>query len=287
MAGGGGADRARQACRRETVDRRAGRELARIAADHLPIGRRRRLVIGFRGEHLRAAGGQPRFRLRHVGARHLADIEAVAGLPQLLLQHLDVAPLQVEDRAVAQQIHVGGRRVEQHGLLGRRARSRARPAPALSAWRVLLAVWKPLNSVCVTVAPAPTRRVVAALAWNRSAGAPGDGGAATCRGRGQRLLAAGRGDGDLRPIAGQRLRHAFVGGAHGGALRIERRVVLIGLRPAPNSSVSPRTSDAVSGNAAQAATPAASPPTHRLRPRRDIPTQPLRDRRKAPFTPKR
>jgi hypothetical protein len=32
-----------------------------------------------------------------VGARHFTDIETVARLPQLLLQHFDVAPLQVED----------------------------------------------------------------------------------------------------------------------------------------------------------------------------------------------
>ena len=65
-----------------------------------------------------AGGGQPRFRLRHVGARHFADVEAVAGLAQLLLQHLDVAALQIEDRGVADQVHVGGGGVEQHGLLG-------------------------------------------------------------------------------------------------------------------------------------------------------------------------
>ena len=139
MGGAGDADRARQAVRREAVDRRAGRELARIAADHLAIGRRRGLVVGFRGEHLRAAGGQPRFRLRHVGARHLADIEAVAGLPQLLLQHLDVAPLQIEDRGVAQQVHVGGDRVEQHRLLGHaqgRARGQhLRSRPGGCGWR--------------------------------------------------------------------------------------------------------------------------------------------------------
>ena len=61
---------------------------------------------------------EPRFRLRDVGARDLADIEAVAGLAQLLLQHFDVAALQIEDRGVAQQIHVSGGGVEQHGLLG-------------------------------------------------------------------------------------------------------------------------------------------------------------------------
>ena len=69
-------------------------------------------------KELRASGGEPRFGLRHVGARHLADIEAVAGLLELLGQHLDVAPLQIEHRLIAQQIHVGGRGIEQHLLLG-------------------------------------------------------------------------------------------------------------------------------------------------------------------------
>ena len=59
-----------------------------------------------------------RFRLRDVGAGDFADIETVAGLAQLLLQHFDVAPLQVEDRGVAQQIHVGGDGREQHLLFG-------------------------------------------------------------------------------------------------------------------------------------------------------------------------
>ena len=69
-------------------------------------------------QHRGAGGGKPRFRLRDVGARDFADVEAVAGLAKLLLQHLDVAALQIEDRGVADQVHVGGGGVEQHGLLG-------------------------------------------------------------------------------------------------------------------------------------------------------------------------
>jgi len=53
-----------------------------------------------------------------VGAGDFAGGEAVAGLAQLLLQHLDVAPLQLQDRGVADQVHVGSGGVEQHGLLG-------------------------------------------------------------------------------------------------------------------------------------------------------------------------
>ena len=65
-----------------------------------------------------ARRGKPRLRLRHVGACHFTDREAVLGLPQLLLQHLDVAALQGEDRRVANEIHIGGRGRQQHGLLG-------------------------------------------------------------------------------------------------------------------------------------------------------------------------
>ena len=83
----------------------------------LPIGGARRRQVRLCGQHLRAAGGEPRFGLRHVGLRHLADVEAIARLPQLLLQHLDVAPLQIEHRGVAQHVHVGGGGVQQHGLL--------------------------------------------------------------------------------------------------------------------------------------------------------------------------
>ena len=64
------------------------------------------------------ARGKPRLRLRHVGACHFADREAILGLPQLLLQHFDVAPLQGEDRGVANEVHVGGRGRQQHVLLG-------------------------------------------------------------------------------------------------------------------------------------------------------------------------
>ncbi len=61
---------------------------------------------------------EAQFRLRDVGARHLSDIEAVARLLQRCFQHVDVAALKLEDRVVAQQIHVGDHGVQQHGLLG-------------------------------------------------------------------------------------------------------------------------------------------------------------------------
>jgi hypothetical protein len=64
--------------------------------------------------------------LRDVGARHFADIEAVTGLFQLLGEHFDVAAIEIEDRLVAQQIHIGGSGVKKDLLLGD-AQGLARP----------------------------------------------------------------------------------------------------------------------------------------------------------------
>ena len=111
-------DRAAERGRRKPVDRRAGREPARIDADHAPIIGLRGDIVRLRAEQCRAAGRQPRFGLGDVGARHLADIEAVARLFELLGEHFDVAAVEIEDRLVAQQIHVGGGGIEQHLLLG-------------------------------------------------------------------------------------------------------------------------------------------------------------------------
>ena len=65
--------------------------------------------------------------MRDIGARDFADVEAVTGLFELFGEHFDVAAVEIEDRLVAQQIHVGRRGVEKHLLLGdtqRLARSR-------------------------------------------------------------------------------------------------------------------------------------------------------------------
>ena len=111
-------DRLRQHVGRKPVDRRAGRKPARIDADHAPIIGLRGHVIRLRAQESRPPGGQPRFRLGDVGARHLADIEAVARLLELLGEHLNVAAIELEDRAIAQQVHVGGCGIEQDLLLG-------------------------------------------------------------------------------------------------------------------------------------------------------------------------
>ena len=103
---------------RQPVDRRARSESARIDADHPAIIRSRCHVLRLGGEKLRASGGEPRFGLRYVGARYFADVETVARLLELFGQNFDVAPLQIEHRLIAQQIHISGRGIEQHLLLG-------------------------------------------------------------------------------------------------------------------------------------------------------------------------
>ena len=59
-------------------------------ADDLFVGGAARLEVGLRGIELGNGVGPARLGLGHVGARHLADIEAVLGLAELLGQHLDV-----------------------------------------------------------------------------------------------------------------------------------------------------------------------------------------------------
>ena len=61
---------------------------------------------------------QTRLRLCDVGSGHLANLEAVARLPQLFLKDGDIVLAQIEDRGVAQHVHVGRRTVLQGILLG-------------------------------------------------------------------------------------------------------------------------------------------------------------------------
>ena len=76
----------------------------------------RRRQIGFGGQQLRLAGGELRLGLRDVGARDLADVETVLGLLQRLFEDADVALLNLDDRGVAQIVHVDGGGLQQHGL---------------------------------------------------------------------------------------------------------------------------------------------------------------------------
>ena len=105
--------------RRKSIHRACRRQAARVDADDLPVDRFGALVIGFRNEDLRSSDRHARFRLGHVGGGDVAGFEPLAGLAQLLFQHFEVAALQLEDRRIAQQVHVSGDGIEQHGLLER------------------------------------------------------------------------------------------------------------------------------------------------------------------------
>ena len=98
-------------------DRGGGDEIAGGMADDLLIGRAAGLEIGLSGGERGKRLGAARFRLRHVGARHLADIETVFGRLELLAEHGDVVLAQADDGLIAHHIDIGGRGVEQDRLL--------------------------------------------------------------------------------------------------------------------------------------------------------------------------
>ena len=81
----------------QMADRRRRDEIAGRMADDLLISRAARLEIGLSGGERGERLGAARFGLRHVGARHLADIEAVLGRLELLGQHGDVVLAQTHD----------------------------------------------------------------------------------------------------------------------------------------------------------------------------------------------
>ena len=114
-----GEDRVLHRHRNQPVERAPGRELARLDADDLPEPGDAPPQVRLRYADLRTGQGEPRLGLGDVGAGHLADVEAVARLPQLLLEDLDVVAAEVEVSRVAQHVHIGGRAIEQHVLLGR------------------------------------------------------------------------------------------------------------------------------------------------------------------------
>ena len=166
--------------------------------------------------HLRLRGGQARLGLGHVRAGHLADIEAVARLAQLLVDDLDVVALEVEDGRVAEHVHIGLGAVEQHRLLG--------VAQGLAGAEHLgLGL-----AGGVEGAVAVEDRLI-----DLNAGAARKGGV----GGGAELVAALREGhprirraGDGRPPESAGARHVLVGRAHARALRPESRVTAIGAR---------------------------------------------------------
>ena len=76
-------------------------------ADHLAVGRlaRRQPALGF-GE-LRTPELEARFGLGDVGSGEVADLEAVAGRLEVGLEDLHVILVKLDDRAVADHVHIG------------------------------------------------------------------------------------------------------------------------------------------------------------------------------------
>ena len=110
-------DRGRQRSRQETIDGRAGLQVAWLVADDSAEVRTRGGEVRFGRQQLRTASGELRFRLGDVRAGHFADIEAITRLLQGLLQHANVALLHFDHGRVAQVIHVDGCGRQHHGLL--------------------------------------------------------------------------------------------------------------------------------------------------------------------------
>ena len=208
----GGIDGARQ----HAVEGPPRRELARLDADHLPEQGDAGAQVRFGEAHLRLRRRQARLGLGHVRAGHLADIEAVARLAQLLVDDLDVVALKVEDGRVAQHVHVGLGAVEQHRLLG--------VAQGLAGAEHLR-----LGLTGRVQRPVAVEQRLVDL----------DAGAARIGGRGTRAeIVAGLGVGgadigrraDDRASQRARPRHVLVRGAHARPLRPEGRVAAIGAR---------------------------------------------------------
>ena len=169
--------------------------------------------------------------MRDVGPRHLADIEAVARLLELLGENFDVAAVEVENSLVAQQIHVSGGRIEQHLLFG--------DAQGLARAHDLALRLPRLVRVLKTVEQRFGRGgAKAALPHVLGDVRIGDGVGKhllidTVRQRAGISEAVGAGDTQFRPVARQSLRHVLIRRAQGRPLRIERRVVLISLDERP------------------------------------------------------
>ncbi len=159
--------------------------------------------------------GAPRFRLGDVGARHLADREAVLRGLQLARQHVDVVLVEADELLVAHHVHVGGDRLQQH--------------LALDVAQVLaLGAHGRFGVVDGVIGAKPAEDRLDAL----------DGVAArlghAVEERGRTLVVALPADvgfaGDGRAVSRHGARDLLVGAAGKGALGVEARVITVGRR---------------------------------------------------------
>ncbi len=181
------------------------------------------LSVASAAAHLGARAFEPRFGLRHVGARDLADVEPVARLAKLLREHVDIASLQIEGGRVPEHVHIGCGAAEEHRFLGvaqaltrgkheafglsNGVRGRARIEDHLVELRPCTAWQQPL------------------ILDDRSRLQEGSADSGIWRAEIQGFGADLARCADLRSITGFGLRHAFVGRTHAGALGIQLRIV--------------------------------------------------------------
>ncbi len=222
MLGATAGDGAIDGTRRQPVDRRRRREARRGRnADDLLILRPRRDVVRFGLRQLRPAGGETRLGLRHVGARHLARREAVAGLPQRHFEHVHVAALKLHDRGVTQQVHIRGGGIQQHALFGRAqglTRGEHLPLGLAHAVGVLEAVEQRLRRGEPRGRhPNRAQRLGVGLRHRAVLGQVLE-----------IVLGVARSAAHFRAVPGQRSRHVLVGGAGCGTLGVDLRIVLVG-----------------------------------------------------------
>ncbi len=111
-----GIQRLGQRARKQSLERIAARQPARLLADDLPVDRLAGLQIGLRKADGGLRAAQPGTRLGNIGARGLANLEPVLRRLQLLLQKAHIGAPQFQQGLVAQDIHIGLCRTEQHVL---------------------------------------------------------------------------------------------------------------------------------------------------------------------------
>ena len=162
----------------------------------------------------RHGGGAARLRLRDIGARHLADVEAVLRRPQIAGEHRHVVLAQAHDRRVAHDVAVGGDGIQQHQRFGR---AQGLPAGARRRFRGIDGIYRPETA---KQRLHRTYRIAARVGFGVGVKFPPVG---------DLLLVAGVGRAvDRGPVAGECAGHLLIGGALRCACRIEPRVELVG-----------------------------------------------------------
>ena len=191
-------------------------ELPRLGADVPAIHGARGIQVRLCDAELGLGRAQPRLCLRDIGARQFTDLKAVVGGAKLLVQRLHVLLLQLHDRGIADDVHVCSNGTEEYVLFGVAQRfARGEHLALCGADQV--AGLEAVEDILLRGDTVAARIIVRAVDRRRRSLCPG------AVDIGLRVAEY------FRTIAGERLRHEFVGHAHGGALRIDRRIREIGI----------------------------------------------------------